>query len=254
MAKKAKKSSGAAAKAKEAIKKARAAEKEAKAAEKTAAKEEAKEKAAKEKAKNLKKAQKELDPAAKEINVRLEKAAQNDSKADDHRLAAAIKLDEVKTRCNDLGLKFKEWCEGHLDEKWSYENARKLARIGAADDPQLALEDLRSGSRKAMEKKRKKDKEEGKKAAVKPAPKVAEEAFDNMSKEDAVKVLKKANKKHKLGLGKGSADKGLDGAIAAFEDLDAKDKMRLMAHMAGKMDATVTIFDEDIHKAVKGLK
>jgi len=247
MAKKTKKTGGAAAKAKEAMKKAKAAEKEAAKAEKLAAKE----KAAKAKAAAQKKAEKALDPLAKEINSRLELAAKSEGKADDHRLTAAIRLDEVKTRCDELGLKFKSWCENNLDEKWSYENARKLARIGAADDPKLALEDLRVGTRQKMKEKRDKDKKEKKEAPKKSAPKVAEEAFDNMSKDDAEKVIKKAVKKHKLR--SKAVGKGLEGAIDAFEGLDAKDKMRLLAHMAEKMDAEVTIFGEDIHKAVEDL-
>ena len=79
----------------------------------------------------------ELAPVAKEINVRLEKAAQSDGKAFDHRLAAAIQLDAARQMCVERKINFKSWAEENVTQ--SFETVRKLVAIGASEDPQLAL-------------------------------------------------------------------------------------------------------------------
>lgn len=125
-----------AAAAEDAAKKARAKE-----AEKEAAKK-AKER---EQADKLAKAEAKLAPIAHEINVRMEKAAMMDGKADDHRLAAALKFADAKKLCEDAGIKFEEWSKKHVPNQ-SFETVRQLARVGAADDPKIALADLRKGN------------------------------------------------------------------------------------------------------------
>lgn len=88
-----------------------------------------------------------LKPIAKEINVRFTKAAKLDRDADDHRLAAALKLAEAKAKCEADKLNFKKWAEENVSQ--GYETVRKLVVIGAADDPQAALEDMRDGNKKS---------------------------------------------------------------------------------------------------------
>ncbi len=83
----------------------------------------------------------ELAPVAKEINVRLEKASQADGKAFDHRLAAAIQLENARGICEERKLNFKKWTDENVD--LAYETVKKLVQVGAADDPKLALEDMR---------------------------------------------------------------------------------------------------------------
>ena len=51
-------------------------------------------------------AHQQLAPIAKEINVRMEKAGQALDKADDHRLAAALRLSEAQALCQKSGIKF----------------------------------------------------------------------------------------------------------------------------------------------------
>jgi hypothetical protein len=92
----------------------------------------------------------DLAPMAKEVNVRLEKATRLTDDAYDHRLAAALQLDEAKTRCKAAKIPFEKWCTENLTQ--SYETVRKLAVVGAADDPVKALEDMR-GKNKAANKK-----------------------------------------------------------------------------------------------------
>src|SRR3990167_10537119 len=87
-------------------------------------------------------ATKALAPIAREINVRFEKADKLGHLADDHRLAAAIKLKEAEDLCKASGIKFKAWVEKNVEQKW--ETARKLLGIGKAPDPAKALEDQRS--------------------------------------------------------------------------------------------------------------
>ncbi|KKN52644.1 hypothetical protein LCGC14_0610380 [marine sediment metagenome] len=83
----------------------------------------------------------ELAPVARDINVRLEKASQADGKAFDHRLAAAIQLEFARDMCEKRKLNFKKWAEVNVSQ--SYETVKKLVQVGAADDPKLALEDMR---------------------------------------------------------------------------------------------------------------
>lgn len=87
-----------------------------------------------------------LKPIAKEINTRLEKADKYASDAFDHRLAAALRLEDARKMCAAAGLKFKDWAEANVT--LAYETVRKLAAIGAAPKPRIALEDMREYNRK----------------------------------------------------------------------------------------------------------
>lgn len=89
--------------------------------------------------------QPELTRSAKEIDVRFEKASKLDGQADDHRLAAALLLADAKKKCEDVGLNFKEWANANIHQ--SYENVRKLVTVGQAEDPKLALTDMREANK-----------------------------------------------------------------------------------------------------------
>lgn len=91
----------------------------------------------------VKSAERKLAPLAKEINTRLEKAAQMDDKAFDHRLAAALRLADAQSKCKELGLTFNAWAEAHIDR--NIDEVYRLAKIGGAPDPRVTLENLRSG-------------------------------------------------------------------------------------------------------------
>ena len=93
-----------------------------------------------------------LKPIAKEINERLHKATVMTSDAFDHRLAAAIRLEDARKMCQKSGVQFKKWVEANV--KQSYETVRKLIAVGAASDPKLALEDMRLSTKKRVEKHR----------------------------------------------------------------------------------------------------
>lgn len=122
-------------------------------AEKAAAEAKAKakeaEKAATEKEKEKEatrlKTETKLEPVAKEILYRLEQAAKMDDKASDHRLSACIQFTKAKEMCDVAGINFKEWSAKHIPNQ-SYETVRQMVRIGSADDPKLALADLRKGN------------------------------------------------------------------------------------------------------------
>jgi hypothetical protein len=79
---------------------------------------------------------------AHEINTRFTLADKLDSQANDHRLAAAIQLAEAKKVCVEHKINFKAWASASVPQV--YRTVRDLARVGAAPDPKLALEDLRN--------------------------------------------------------------------------------------------------------------
>ena len=98
----------------------------------------------------------------KEIVTRLEKAQKYEAQADDHRLAAALKMAEVEGKFAEArpkGITFRKWCEGQNvvtpDVRGrSWENVRKLLAVGKADNPQQALTDMREGNKAAVAKHR----------------------------------------------------------------------------------------------------
>jgi hypothetical protein len=101
-----------------------------------------------------------LTTVAREINVRIEKADKLSGDANDHRLAAALQLAAAKEKCEKAKLSFKEWAEANIVGK-SYETIRKLATAGAAEDPKLAIEDMRLTNKEANKKSRAKKKTAG---------------------------------------------------------------------------------------------
>lgn len=101
-------------------------------------------------------AEKKLTPLGNEINARFEKIEKLEGQAEDHRLSAAINLENAKKLCVASGIKFKEWAETNI--KQSFETVRKLAAIGAAPNPALALEDMRKKNKDANAKHRQKSK------------------------------------------------------------------------------------------------
>jgi len=103
------------------------------------------------------KTEKSLKPVAKEINIKFEKASKAETQADDFRLSAALLLADAQKTCEAGGVRFKAWAEGNVVAEAigaSYENIRKLAAVGAADDPKLALADLRGKNKEANKKAR----------------------------------------------------------------------------------------------------
>ena len=101
-------------------------------------------------------AEKKLTPLGQLVNARFEKIEQLDGKANDHRLAAALHIEEAKKICTASGVRFKEWAEANI--KQSYETVRKLAAVGASDNPALALRDMREKNKDANAKHRQKSK------------------------------------------------------------------------------------------------
>lgn len=83
-----------------------------------------------------------LAALAHEINTRFAKADHSDGLANDHRLAAAIQLAAARDECERLRISFKSWVEGNIPQ--SYDHIRKMAVVGRAENPALALADLRS--------------------------------------------------------------------------------------------------------------
>lgn len=196
---------------------------------------------------------KTLAPVAKEINVRFEKANGLDSKADDHRIAAAQRLAEAKAKCEETGVNFKSWCEANVTQ--AYETVRKLVSVGAADDPVAALADMRSGNKKAAQKHRdgkKKASTTGAKAIS--GPKIspfqaADQAFSKLDEKSARNLLE--SRAAKVGLEvvapgkKGNNTKsgvfhlGMETMKSGFDGFSPSEKMSFLEWCAEKVGATV---------------
>ena len=184
-----------------------------------------------------------LQPIAGKINAHLEKAQQIDGKADDHRLAAALELDSARKDCEKNKVNFKKWCE--VNVKHAYESVRKLARIGASEDPPKALADLRLGVKKAM----KKSRDKKAKHAADPVA-VAETAIATMGEPKAVKFIEAQARKHNIPAKvAGSGDKLAD-AKFAFDALGSAEKIELLAYAAEKTGAEVKLFGKDVKEAL----
>ena len=84
----------------------------------------------------------ELKALAREVNAMLDKASKSDLRAFDLRLSAACSLAKARETCKRDGLKFQDWCEANVET--SYKEVKRLALVGEADDPKMALEDLRA--------------------------------------------------------------------------------------------------------------
>lgn len=204
--------------------------------------------------------QRHLDSAAKEINVRLAKAEQADGKAQDHRLAAALKLAGTKTECKDNKINFQKWCEKHID--WSYENARKLVRIGEADNPKQALEDLRVRNALVNKEHRERKKVTAATSSSPPSANpmiVASTALDVLDDTQAVTVLDEAANKRGLAILSHERAKRVMGddemsALArakfAFDDLEPSGKLALLAYATESTGAETRLFDQPIAEVV----
>lgn len=199
--------------------------------------------------------ERKLDPIAKEVNVRLEKADKNDALADDHRLAAAIRLDDAKAACKEMGVTFKKWAEDNI--AWSYDTVRKLARIGGADDPAAAIADMRA-SRAMQERERRERKSIEHKAAKKAASgkiagepeEVARTALAVMPKKQVEQVIREAAGQHKIDVGGADGDP-LAAAKNLFDDMPTVDKLRLAEYIGAKLGAEITLYGAEISAAVK---
>ena len=200
-----------------------------------------------------------LRPIAKEINVRIDKAEGMDTKADDHRLAASLKLAEAKKLCEKDGIKFKKWCEDNLNQ--SYDNLRKLAMIGATTNPAKALMDMRAGNKIANKKHRESVK--GKAIASAPAEErvtpfqQASKALEALEDRSAINLMASVAKTRGMAIvsetdledlkyiraQKASQPKIKVGKLSAaqnlFDELSARDQMALVEYSAKKVGVTI---------------
>ncbi len=89
-----------------------------------------------------------LGKDAKAINASFVKVAKLDGQANDNRLIAAVRIAAVKATCDKAKINFKKWCEESITEQ-GYETVRKLAMVGASDNPAEALAALRDNNKQA---------------------------------------------------------------------------------------------------------
>lgn len=224
-------------------------------------------------AKAVAKVEKELVSVAKEVNVRLEKANKLMSDADDHRLAAALRLAEAKRCCEGVDISFKAWAEANITEQ-SYENVRKLAYVGGQDDPKQALADLRTRTKKAVEAHREKAKvakAESAKQITGPAKSpftVAEESIAKLDEKAAVNLIESRAKKlgmkvlsdgefkalKKQAVSESVRSPSLDTAKEVFGGLKAADKMTFLKWAAAEIGASVDVgaFEQSIAEPENG--
>ncbi|MEE9598178.1 MAG: hypothetical protein V3V96_15510 [Acidiferrobacterales bacterium] len=198
-----------------------------------------------------------LNSTAKEINVRLEKAKTANQKAQDHRLAAALLLAEARTKCNEGGVKFKSWVADNIMQ--SYDTVRKLASVGASENPTEALENIRLANKEHSVTKRKKltkAKElEQKVTPYQRATKAVEVLEDQVQLNLATSIVGKADlvvisktelkEIKKLATSKDSGT-ALETVIIAFDTLSLSDRMRLVEYGAKRVGVTITVptFDD----------
>ncbi len=115
------------------------------------------------KEKHRREVERSLAKTAKEINARFEAIARSEQRTDDQRLSCAIELAIAKEHCRDIGIKFQQWCDDNIKQK--YDTARKLLAIGVAEREEEGagkklLEDMRDKNRaanKAMRDRKKKE-------------------------------------------------------------------------------------------------
>lgn len=199
---------------------------------------------------SVEQAEKKLSPLANEINVRFEKVLKLDGQADDHRLAAALRLNEAKQLCAASGIRFKEWVAENIKEQ-SWETVRKLASVGGADNPQLALEDMRGKNREANRQHRQKQKKRElaskvfgpAEALLAAKPDEALKATRAFAADNGMELLSKTEVKELKQKAKSAEmvkaePMTLSGLKTAFHGLSAKDKMEFVhfatAEVGGK--------------------
>ena len=100
-----------------------------------------------------------LDRLALDINARLDAAEKHakrakaaDEKADDFRLSAALQVAQARRVAKEAGIGWRAWSQKHIHR--SYSDVKRLARIGDAPNPKLALADERQRARDAMRRSR----------------------------------------------------------------------------------------------------
>ena len=190
-----------------------------------------------------------LDVKAKRANAFLEKAATADKQADDRRLSAAMEIAAAKTMCEENKINFKKWAEEHITSQ-AYETVRKLARIGAAPEPALALADLRNRTAKSQQKTRDKQasakKTSGSREPAEPQGRkmtgieVAEKALEALGDKGEASLLDSRARSHGLmvvpeELGKAASQlrRGDMAAVKeAFSFLGGGDQMKFLAWAA----------------------
>ena len=84
---------------------------------------------------------KALNKSAKDINGALDKASVADGRALDLRLTACEMLAAAKKVADSSKINWKKWCADNITQ--SPETIRKLVMVGKAENPRLALEDMR---------------------------------------------------------------------------------------------------------------
>lgn len=95
----------------------------------------------------------ELEPIARDIAGRVKAIAKAEGKADEHRLAAALRLAEAEKIAAATGVDLKRWVQELTPLAW--ETARKLLAVGKADNPTEALAAMRKGDAERQQKSRK---------------------------------------------------------------------------------------------------
>lgn len=188
-----------------------------------------------------------LEPIAKEINTRFEKAAKLEQGADDHRLAAAIKLAEAENLCKEAGVKFDDWAAENV--QLSRESWRKLLPVGRADDSKKALADMREKNAEANKKHREKKK--------RTTTAFSEPADPGQQKESRVATAAERDRQNVLAvpttervLADLEASNGTvnmsEVAKKAFSKMQASAKMKFVEWAAGEIGVKVTDpFDEE---------
>lgn len=234
----------AAQKKKEAEAAARKAEREAKKAQEEAEKRKAKEKA-----------EQALERDAKEINTRFEKAEKLGGQADDHRLAASLKLAEAKNECKAAGVKWADWVKENIKQSYDYVN--KLVKIGAteAENPGEGvkmLEDMRKGGAARVKKHREQQKQKAKsnnppKTTKTEAPADrALAALDSMKKDEKTNLVKSIASDVGLKLASdGEKQSAREAAEAAFKRMSQKGMIEFLKWAADQVGGEF-ILDTDM--------
>ena len=204
--------------------------------------------------------ERQLPGIAKEVNARFDLATKAEGKADDHRLAAALKLASAKELCQSAGISFEKWCEANVQHGW--ENIKKLVVVGQSAEPAKALADLRDRTKVANKKLRDKKKAgalpSGSKGAERPpSPQMATlQAMEALDDKAAVTVAHERVAKAGMAVVSKTdfeelrslrAARDEDGGFAsvaklktAFKALSASDRMGFVEWAAGEIGFTVS--------------
>ena len=182
---------------------------------------------------------KSLAPIAKEIAVRLEKATKLIENADDHRLAASLKLAEAQGICKTNRINFKKWCEENVKE-FGWENVRKLAAVGKSDNPQLALADLRNRTKEASQRHRAKSKTARAPAAGIPGETAIVQGLNALPDETAVKIIRDEAKKLNLAVVNKDDQPKIFDLRSQFKVLAPSDKVAFLKWAAEEIGYTLS--------------